>query len=119
MSGSEWRSNYDASYGSDAASPEKRLWLAVMEKTVHDFRLKIKHAQRDLARRGRVSPGTLWDLKSIRYEMKSEWFWEMASYAGMDSGKIIRFLDNEALQQVGVDLTVAVLNPTKTGKPDQ
>ncbi len=100
------------------ATPEKRLWLAVIEKTVHDFRLRLGHARRDMMRRGYVSQFTLWDLKTIRYEMQSEWFWEMASYAGMDSKKIIRFLDDEAMK-VGVDVNKPALNPRKLDEPPQ
>lgn len=111
MSSGEWRSHYDGHYANDAASPEKRLWMAVIEKAVWDFRLRLKHARRDLMRSGQINSFIIWDLKTLRYEISSDWFWEMASYAGMDAGRIVKFLDKEALA-AGVDLSKPALNPS-------
>lgn len=97
-------------YDDKSASAEERLWMAVVEKAVLDFRLLLKTARRDYMRYGKPSVYVLWDLKALRYELKQAWFDEIASYAGIHSSQIITFLDKEALA-VGIDLNKPVLNP--------
>ncbi len=115
MSTGDWswgEGSYDGVHDDKPASAEERLWMAVVELCVHDFKIKLGHAARDISRYGRVSAHTLWELKSIRYEAKSEWFGEISDYAGIHGSIVVSYMDKQALG-LGIDLKLPVLNPNE------
>lgn len=103
--------DYDGVHDVKAASPEERLWMAVIETAVWDYRTVLRQVQRELKRSGGTFSWQLWrEFERLKHEFSTPWFWEICEYAGVHQSRLIGLMAREA-KEAGLDLTRAVYNP--------
>ena len=97
MAGNTWNSkDYDGIYEIKSACSEERLWMAVIESAVQDYRLILRHAKRDMERTGKYSGILYREYAKLRHEFSSEWFEQVCEWAGIHQSRLQSLMDKEA-----------------------
>lgn len=86
---------YDGLHDDKPASPEERLFMAVVESAVHDYRLILRSVINQRKVHGRHHPGWMRNFNKLKYEMSTEWFAEICGYIGVHHTRVLAQMEKD------------------------
>lgn len=91
--------NKDASQDTSlnyAISSEERLWKAVIERTISDFREIFEAVRQAIAMQGTYSVQSLYAYQTMRHEISTDWFDAICDMANVSRSTVFKVLEEEA-----------------------
>lgn len=79
-----------------AISPEERLWKAVIERTVSDFREVFLAVTQAIQVQGTYSIQSLYAYQTMKHEISCDWFDVVCEMAGVSRSRVMQILEDEA-----------------------